>query len=128
MNTQQISDKILQNILLQDYLTAKEKNKEKLPEYITEDQKEEQEEEEEEKEEKGSRKKFKDNKRKKPKEEEKKENKVELKWSSASEEFEQEKRDCLTITGEYWPSVVVYATTTSANIPQYGPHIRSVRS
>ena len=55
MNTQQISDKILQNILLQDYLTAKEKNKEKLPEYITEDQKEE-EEEEEEKEEKGSRK------------------------------------------------------------------------
>ena len=55
MNTQQISDKILQNILLQDYFTAEEKNKEKLPEYITEDQKEE-EEEEEEKEEKGSRK------------------------------------------------------------------------
>ena len=52
---QQISDKILQNILLQDYFTAEEKNKEKLPEYITEDQKEE-EEEEEEKEEKGSRK------------------------------------------------------------------------
>ena len=77
MNTQQISDKILQNILLQDYFTAEEKNKEKLPEYIKEDQKEE--EEEEEKEEKGSRKKFKDNKRKKPKEEEKKENNVELK-------------------------------------------------
>ena len=56
MNTQQISDKILQNILLQDYFTAEEKNKEKLPEYITEDQKEEEEEEEEEKEEKGSRK------------------------------------------------------------------------
>ena len=55
MNTQQISDKILQNILLQDYFTAEEKNKEKLLEYITEDQKEE-EEEEEEKEEKGSRK------------------------------------------------------------------------
>ena len=55
MNVQQISDKILQNILLQDYFTAEEKNKEKLPEYITEDQKEE-EEEEEEKEEKGSRK------------------------------------------------------------------------
>ena len=55
MNTQQISDKILQNILLQDCFTAEEKNKEKLPEYITEDQKEE-EEEEEEKEEKGSRK------------------------------------------------------------------------
>ena len=53
---QQISDKILQNILLQDYFTAEEKNKEKLPEYITEDQKEEEEEEEEEKEEKGSRK------------------------------------------------------------------------
>ena len=52
---QQISDNILQNILLQDYFTAEEKNKEKLPEYITEDQKEE-EEEEEEKEEKGSRK------------------------------------------------------------------------
>ena len=51
---QQISDKILQNILLQDYFTAEEKNKEKLPEYITEDQKEEEEEEEEEKEEKGS--------------------------------------------------------------------------
>ena len=46
MNTQQISDKILQNILLQDYFTAEEKNKEKLPEYITEDQKEEEEEEE----------------------------------------------------------------------------------
>ena len=58
MNTQQISDKILQNILLQDYFTAEEKNKEKLPEYIREDQKEEEEEEEEEeeKEEKGSRK------------------------------------------------------------------------
>ena len=48
MNTQQISDKILQNILLQDYFTAEEKNKEKLPEYIKEDQKEEEEEEEEE--------------------------------------------------------------------------------
>ena len=46
MNTQQISDKILQNILLQDYFTAEEKNKEKLPEYIKEDQKEEEEEEE----------------------------------------------------------------------------------
>ena len=44
MNTQQISDKILQNILLQDYFTAEEKNKEKLPEYIKEDQKEEEEE------------------------------------------------------------------------------------